>query len=288
MPAKFCGRVIRGCRVALLLVAAAAAFGPATGQAFTLIPMVKLYVNPAAGYTTSLVQVHATLNVGTCSAAPATFKFLFDSKPLWTKTVNCNPNTVLWDTGWSPYIKPPVPPTVGKHVISVTAYSTTGAPIGTANYSYSIYPAPASPRTQPTPSQVATPSQDCATGAVGAACASPTTATSPGCPAAAVTAVCSSPSAKACPAAMLPNAGTGGWGDNTIAALMVGSALPIAGLALFGPGPLWAFARRRRTVLVILGLSMLVTLTVSCDFPGIQGSTPSPSASASTISCLAA
>jgi len=87
---------------------------------------------------------------------------------------------------------------------------------------------------------------------------------------------------------MLPNAGTGGWGDNTLAALMVGSALPIAGLALFGPGPLWAFARRRRRLLVILGLSMLVTLTVSCDFPGIQGSTPSPSTSPSTISCLAA
>jgi len=251
MPPKFCGRVIRGCRVALLLIAAAAAFGPATGQAFTLIPVVKLYVNPAAGYTTSLVQVHGTLKVGSCSAAPVTFKFLFDSTPLWTKTVNCNTTTVLWDTGWSPYIKPPVPPTVGKHLISVTAYSTTGSALGTANYSYSIYAAPASPRTQPSPTPSPTPSPVCAVGAATAGCASPSTA--------------------ACPVGMLPSAGTGGWGDNTIAALMVGAALPIAGLAIFGPQTLLAAAYRRRRFLMLFGLSALVALTLSCDFPTIAG-----------------
>jgi hypothetical protein len=292
MPAKFCGRIIRGCRVALLLVAAAAAFGPATGQAFTLItPTTKLFVNPAVGYTTSLVQVRATFQVaGGCPTPPTTFKFSFGGAPLWTKAVSaCNAATFIWDTGWSAYIKPPVPVTAGKYVIGVVVYLFTGATCAqgcSAQFSYTAVNPRPSPVSQPSPSPSVSTSPDCATGA--AACASPTTATSPGCPAAAVTAVCSSPSAKACPAAMLPNAGTGGWGDNTIAALMVGSALPIAGLALFGPGPLWAFARRRRTVLVILGLSMLVTLTVSCDFPGIQGSTPSPSASPSTISCLAA
>jgi hypothetical protein len=291
MPAKFCGRVIRGCRVALLLLAAAAAFGPATGQAFTLItPTTKLFVNPAVGYTTSLVQVRATFQFASgCPTPPTTFKFSFAGAPLWTKAVSvCNAATFVWDTGWSAYIKPPVQVKAGKYVIGVVVYLFNGSTCAqgcSAQFSYTAVNPRPSPVSQPSPS--ASTSPDCATGA--AACPSPTTATSPGCPAAAVTAVCSSPSAKACPAAMLPNAGAGAWGDNTIAALMVGSALPIAGLALFGPGPLWAFARRRRTVLVILGLSMLVTLTVSCDFPGIgQGSTPSPSASPSTISCLAA
>jgi hypothetical protein len=288
MPVKFCGRVIRGCRVALLLVAAATAFGPATGQAFTLItPTTKLFVNPAVGYTTSLVQVRATFQLGgSCPTPPTTFKFSFAGAPLWTKAVSsCNAATFIWDTGWSAYIKPPVQVNAGKYVIGVVVYLYTGATCAqgcSAQFSYTAVNPRPSPVSQPSPSPPASASPDCATGA--AACASPTTATSPGCPAAAVTAVCPSPSAKACPAAMLPNSGTGGWGDNAIAALMVGSALPIAGLALFGPGPLWAFARRRRKLLVIFGLSMLMSLMVSCTFPAIgQGSTPSPSASPSTV-----
>jgi len=273
MPAKLRSRVIRGCRLAMLLVAAAAAFGPATGQAFTLIPVVKLYVNPAAGYTTSIVQVHGTLKTGSCSTAPVTFKFLFDSKPLWTKTVNCNTTTVLWDTGWSPYIKPPVPPTVGQHLISVSAYSTTGVLIGSANYSYSIYPAPASPRTQPSPTPSPTPSPVCAAGAA-----------TTGCP---------SPSTTACPAAMLPNAGSGGWGDNILAALMIGAALPIVGLAMFGPQTMFAAAYRRRRFLTLFGLSAMAVLALNCTFPTASNPQASPAAavtpsSASTPSSCSA
>ena len=141
MPAKFLRRVMRGCRVALLVVAAAAAFGPASGQAFTLIPPVtKLYVNPTAGYTTSLVQVRGTVTVnGTCTGAPLNFNFLFDSKALWSRNVSACTGSA-WDTGWSPYKKPPVTPTVGKHVISLNVVNpSNGATIGTASYTYSIY-----------------------------------------------------------------------------------------------------------------------------------------------------
>jgi hypothetical protein len=263
-------------RVAIAVTAIAVALSPAASQAFTLVPpVVKLYVNPKAGYTTSLVQVRGTTTVnGTCTGVPLTFNFLFDSKALWSRNVSsCTAGA--WDTGWSAYQKPPVPPTVGSHFVSLMVINGT-ATIGTALYAYSIYPAPASPRTQPTP----TPTT------------SPTTAASPDCPVGAVTAGCPSPSATACPAAMVPKAGTGGWGDNTIAALMVGAALPIAGLALFGPGPLWAAVGRRRRLLTLFGLSALVVLTLSCDFPGVgQNSTPTPSpaASPSTLSaCTAA
>jgi len=90
---------------------------------------------------------------------------------------------------------------------------------------------------------------------------------------------------------MLPPSGTGSFGDTLVAGLVVTAMLPIAGIALFGPGPLLAAARRRR-LLMLLGLSALVVLTLSCDFPAIgQNSTPSPSPSASpsTISaCQAA
>ena len=91
---------------------------------------------------------------------------------------------------------------------------------------------------------------------------------------------------------MLPKAGTGGWADAMIAAAMVGAAFPIAGLALFGPGPFWAAVRNRRRLLVLLGLSALVVMTLSCDFPAVGqgGSTPTPSpvASPSLASCPAA
>jgi len=260
MPAKFLRRVMRGCRVALLVVAAAAAFGPATGQAFTLIPpVIKLYVNPTAGYTTSLVQVRGTVTVnGTCTGAPLNFNFLFDSKALWSRNVSACAGSA-WDTGLSPYKKPPVTPTVGKHVISLNVVNpSNGATIGTASYTYSIYAAPASPRTQPTPSQVATPTQDCASGAAAVGCPSPT--------------------AQACPAAMLPSSGTGGWGDNTIAALMVGAALPIAGLAIFGPQTLLAAAYRRRRFLTLFGLSAISVLALNCTFPTASNPQTSPAA----------
>jgi hypothetical protein len=263
----------RGWRLAVATALAAVALSPLTTQAFTLIqPVIKLYVNPNAGYTTSLVQVRGTLVIqGGCPPPPATFKFTFDSKPLWTKSVSaCNPTTYLWDTGWSAYIKPPVPPTVGTHTILLNVYSATGALFGTAKFAYAIYPAPPSPvqRTSPTPSPSPTP--DCSTGVAAAGCPSPSTT--------------------ACPAsAGLPPPGSGGFGDNLIAALMVAAALPIVGLALFGPGPLLAALARRRRLLALFGLVVLSALTLSCtstvgnnpDVTPITATSPTPSPTSS-------
>jgi hypothetical protein len=249
-----------------------AALSPAASQAFTLIPpVVKLFVNPKAGYTTSLVQVRGTVTVNsTCTGAPLNFFFFFDSKGLWSKTVSaCTASA--WDTGWSPYQKPPVPPTVGKHVISLNVVNpANGATIGSASYAYSIYAAPASPQTQPTPSQVATPSQDCATGAVTSGCPSPT--------------------AKACPVGQLPAPGTGGWADNLIAGAMVLTVFPLAGLALVGPQTLLAAAYRRRRFLMLFGLSAIAALALNCTFPTSSTSPTAqvtPSASSTPSSCSA-
>src|SRR5256885_5084565 len=237
------------CRSLCYVAAVLAAFGPMTAQAFTLIQgTTKLYVNPKAGYTTSLVQVRGTFTIAaSCTGVPLNFVFQFDAKPLWSKSISgCTAAT--WDTGWSPYNKPPVTPSVGNHVISLSVVNpSTGATSGSATYSYAIYAAPASPRTQPTPSPVATPSRGCAVGAA--------------------TAGCPSPSASACPVAMLPNAGTGGWADYTIAALMVGAAVPIAALALLGPQTLLAAAYRRRRLVMLLGLSAMAVLALNCTFP---------------------
>jgi hypothetical protein len=255
----------------IAIVGAALALIPYSAQAFTLItPTTKLFVNPTVGYTTSLVQVRATFQFGgTCPTPPTTFKFSFGGAPLWTKSVSaCNASTFIWDTGWSAYIKPPVQVKAGKYVIGVVVYLFNGNTCAqgcSAQFSYTAVNPRPSPVAQPSPTPSPTPTPACAVGAVIAGCASPSTT--------------------ACPAAMLPRDGTGGWGDNAIAALMVGAALPLAGLALFGPGPLLAAARRRRLLLMLLGLSALLVLTLSCDFPGVgQTSSPTPSASASASS----
>ena len=89
---------------------------------------------------------------------------------------------------------------------------------------------------------------------------------------------------------MLPNAGTGGWGDNLIAALMVGAALPVAGLALFGPQTLLAAAYRRRRFLMLFGLSAIAALALNCTFPTSSTSPTAqvtPSAASTPSSCSA-
>ena len=278
MPAKLRSRVIRGCRLALLLVAAAAAFGPATGHAFTLISgTTKMYVNPAVGYTTSYVQVRATFKFGTsCPPPPVSFRFTFDSKAFWTRSVSaCNASTFLWDTGWSPYTKPPVTVSAGQHVIAVGVYSNTNVlfPGGTAQFAYTAVNPPPSPVARPSPTPSPTPSPVCAVGAA--------------------TAGCPSPSTTACPAAMLPNAGSGGWGDSILAALMIGAALPIVGLAMFGPQTLFAAAYRRRRFLTLFGLSAMAVLALNCTFPTASNPQASPAAavtpsSASTPSSCSA
>lgn len=251
--------------------------GAGNAQAFTIIPPVaKLYVNPKAGYTTSVVQVRGTATVNnTCTGTQLSFNFFFDGTALWNRSVStCTANT--WDTGWSPYRTPAVPRTVGKHTITLNLVNpANGAVVATASYVYSIYQAPASPQTQPSPSTQPSPTT------------SPSADTSPSCPPGAVKAGCPSPSAAACPAAMLPPPGTGGWADDLIAGAMVVAVIPVAGLALFGPGPLWAAVSRRRRLLMLLGLSAVAAFTLNCTFP-TNSTQPvanvSPSASPSSCS----
>lgn len=246
---------MRAVRLAVVVAVAATVLTPATAGAFTLIqPTVKLYVNPKAGYPTSLVQVRGTLAINggsSCTATPETFQFLFDSKALWSKTVNaCNPVSKLWDTSWSAYLVPPVKRTVGSHTIQVNVLTAS------AKYIYVIYPAPASP----TPSTAPPPS--------------PST----------------SPSASPCVAGALPPTGAGGFVDNFVAGAMVAAVLPILGLALFGsPGQVLAAVGRRRKLLKLLGLSVVVIGLLSCTStvaqgPESPGAAASPSQTAATPS----
>lgn len=266
MPAKFS----RALRAGFVVLAAACALGPATSQAFTLIPIVKLFINAPSGYPTSNVQVRGSYSTGaTCPAGVVvsyTFNFYFDSPLVWSKTVPCNPTTNNWDTGNSPFFKPPVP-TVGTHVISLKVMSALGAQVGNTQQSnYKIVSPPPPP---PPPPPVTHPS--------------PTPTPSPSPP--------PSPTSVSCPAAMLPPTGTGSWGDNLIAGLVVASVLPLVGLTLFGPNTLLAFARRRRRLLMLIGLSALTALTLSCTTIGSNSGNPTPAAlispPASPSSCSA-
>jgi len=241
---------MRAVRLVVMVAVAAAVLAPTTANAFTLIqPTVKLYVNPTAGYTTSLVQVRGTMTFpggSPCTATAETFNFTFDSKALWSKTVAaCNNTTKLWDTAWSAYKVPPVPRTVGTHHISLTVLTVT------VTYSYVIYPAP-SPRASPSPSPPPTPT----------------------------------PTASPCAAAgALPAAGTGGFVDNFIAGAMVAAVLPILGLALFGsPSNLLAAVGRRRRMFQLLGLSLLVVGLLSCTSTVAQGPSESPVAATASPS----
>jgi len=251
-------------RLTFALVALLAAVSPAAAQAFTLVtPVAKLYVNPKAGYTTSVVQVRGTATVNnTCTAGTAlTFNFYFDGKGLWSKTVStCTAGA--WDTGWSAYLTPPVPRTVGKHTITLNVVNpANGAVVATASYAYSIYPAPASPQQQaPSPTPTPTPSP-----------------------------VVVSPSSSSCAATgMLPPTGTGSFGDTLVAGLVMFSVIPIVGLALIGPGPLLKAARRQRKLFMLLGLSALAALTLSCATSVAEQPTPATLVSpASSPSCSA-
>lgn len=84
---------------------------------------------------------------------------------------------------------------------------------------------------------------------------------------------------------MLPPAGTGSFGDALVAGLVMFSVIPILGLALVGPGPLLAAVRRRSKLLMLLGLSALAALTLSCASTVAEQPTPaalvSPAASPS-------
>lgn len=235
---------MRAVRLAALVAVVAALLPATSASAFTLVqPTVKLYVNPKAGYTTSVVQVRGTMSIQTACSAPSTqtFSFTFDSKAFWSKSVT---GCTTWDTGWSPYKVPPVPRTVGNHTIAVTVLTIT------VKATYTIYPPPASPSPHAAPTPSSSPS--------------------------------SSPTATMCPtAAKLPPPGTGGGVDNFIAGAMVAAVLPLIGMALFGPTQLLTVIGRRRRWLHLLGLSLLVAATLSCTSSTPTASTESPSASAS-------
>lgn len=85
MPAKFS----RALRAGVVLLAATLALGPASSQAFTLVvPTVKLFINPKAGYPTTFVQVRGTAQFGSppnpcpvgAAPVPLTFNFYFDAQ----------------------------------------------------------------------------------------------------------------------------------------------------------------------------------------------------------------
>ena len=218
---------VRALAIVVVLGALVASAMPA--NAFTLVqPTLGLFVNPKVGYTTSLVQVRGTLTFkgGPCTATPETFTFTFDTKALWSRTVAaCNPGTLLWDTGWSSYLVPPVPRTVGTHTIKMTIATAS------ATFAYGIVAAPASPRPKPSPSPSPSASQS----------ATPCTAAVP-----------------------LPPAGTGGFVDNFIAGAMVAAVLPLLALTLFGPTQIFAAVGRRRRELYVLGFGLLMLGTFSC------------------------
>ena len=286
--------MFRALRLAVAAAVLVVAASPATAHAFTLIQTTKVTVTPTAGYPTSTFKLNG--HTSPCGNGPFTYTFYFDTNIylLWNTSVGaCNASA--YDTGLSPSLAPPSGlNTVGAHQIILNFSDAIGGS-GSVTTTYTINnPPPPPPKPSPSrppppppsPVRQSPPSTQPST--------SPSTAASPNCPVGAVTAGCPSPSANACPAAMLPSAGTGGWADNLIAAAMVGAALPIAGLAMFGPQTLLAAAYRRRRFLTLFGLSAMAVLALNCTFPTTASNpqtTPAaavtPSAAATPSSCSA-
>jgi hypothetical protein len=139
------------------LLVAGAVSGQAASPAVT-----RIFVKPNSGYTSSAVQVKGTYaTIGFCHAPPLLFTFTFDSRYIWSRSVSyCAPQTYIWDTGLSPYIRPGSQ-AVGMHTVMVSV-SYAGRPLSgaTATWAYRIYqaPAPAQPRASPSPAP--SPSQN--------------------------------------------------------------------------------------------------------------------------------
>ncbi|HET7466258.1 MAG TPA: hypothetical protein VFL29_06310 [Candidatus Dormibacteraeota bacterium] len=256
----------RAARMVITAAAVVLAASPAAAHAFTLIQTTKVTVTPTSGYPTAAFRVDG--RTSPCGNGPFTYTFYFDSNLvlLWNTSVGaCVSNA--YDTGLSPNLVPPNGfNAVGAHTIILT-FSDANGGSGTTTTAYTINNPPPPPRPSPKPSPSAVRSSPPTTQP--SPSTTPSTATSPNCPPGAVTAGCPSPtpSNATCPAAMLPPPGTGGWADNLIAGAMVLAVIPIAGLALFGPGPLWAAVNRRRRLLTLLGLSVVAVLTLNCTFP---------------------
>jgi hypothetical protein len=217
-----------------------AATGAVESQAASA-PVTRIYVSPAYGYPSSLVQVKGTYaTIGACHAPPLFFSFAIDGRSFWSQSVSyCAPQSYVWDTGLSPSMRLPVS-TVGMHTVMVRV-SYAGAEVsgGSATWAYRIYQAPASPAPSQSP------------GAASSAAPSPVSSPVPTC---------------------------------TLAArpARAGASMPPIGLALVGIGPLIAFARRRR-LLLILGLALLSTAMLGCSSTSVPVAASAPSASPACV-----
>lgn len=253
-------------RIAGVLALLAWALAAANAQAFTLIGGAKVTVSPTSGYPSTGFKVTGTY--GAACGPTYYFNFYFDStlNLIWTSPGTCATN--LFTAGPSPSIPPP-DPSVKAHTIIVNVTDANNQLLtgGSATTPYTIVsppppPPPPSPRPAPSPVSTTPPPQPSPSPSP-----SPISSPSPS----------PSPASAACPAAMLPPAGTGSWGDNLIAGLVVAAVVPLAGLAVFGPGMLLAFARRRRRLLMLIGLTALTALTLSCTTIANSGH-PTPAA----------
>ena len=112
-----------------------------TGHAFTLIAATSLTVSPTQGMASAAFTAEATYRGTLCQQqAPLTFNIYWVSDVpahlLWSKQVTtCNANTLTYDTGSSPPVKPIGSPGPGPHTVSVDVISPTGglAPNGTGS-----------------------------------------------------------------------------------------------------------------------------------------------------------
>jgi hypothetical protein len=131
------------------LAVASAAVAQAASPAVT-----RIFVKPNSGYTNSAVQVKGTYaTLGFCRPPPLLFTFTIDGRFFWSSSVSyCAPQSYIWDTGLSPYVRLPVS-TVGVHTVMLSV-SYGGHPVsgGTATWTYWMYQAPASPQPRVTPS----------------------------------------------------------------------------------------------------------------------------------------
>ncbi len=139
------------------LTAASAAFAQAASPAVT-----RIFVKPNSGYTNSAIQVKGTYaTLGFCRPPPLLFTFTIDGRYFWSSSVSyCAPQSYIWDTGLSPYMRLPVS-TVGVHTVMV-GVSYAGHPVsgGTATWTYRMYQPPASPQPRVTPSPAPSPSSN--------------------------------------------------------------------------------------------------------------------------------
>jgi len=280
--------MFRALRVAPVVALFAWTMAGINAQAFTLVATAKVTVTPASGLPTAAFVVDGQYGQGPCTV-PLQFAFYFDTTINFmsaTTVTACNASRV-YDTGNISEVPPASDNAPGPHqVILIVTDAGTPMPQGSATAAYTINAPPPPPRPSPSkppppppsPVRQSPPSTHPST----SPSTSPSTDASPNCPPGAVTAGCPSPTAKACPVGLLPAPGTGGWADNLIAGAMVLTVFPIAGLALFGPGPLWAAAYRRRKFLTLFGLSAMSVLVLNCTFP--TASNPQTSATPSVVS----